>query len=196
MILHDAVKKLHDVAHGMGTEDGDLVYISRPENHICQFCSGSCLQVCFGGRVAEISSTEPFCAKMRLENLYNAPLKSPKTKAAAAGALTAVAGFLMLIRKLGPCPTVNFEDCLEELTTSLSGKNVYILGRDIPGINQALLLEDADVVLVTGDALLNTDHLGEIDEAIHLEKELLFLGPSCAGVVALLGKKAWCPYGT
>ncbi|WP_319378965.1 hypothetical protein [uncultured Methanocorpusculum sp.] len=196
MILHDAVKKLHDVAHGIGTEDGDLVYISRPEKHVCQFCSGSCLQVCFGGRVAEIASTEPFCAKMRLENLYGAPLKSPKTKAAAAGALTVVAGFLMLIRKLGPCPTVNFEDCLEELVQHLSRKNVYILGRDIPGIQQALFLEDAEVVLVTGDALLSDDLLAEIDEAVVLEKELLFLGPSCTGVAALLGKKSWCPYGT
>lgn len=196
MILHDAVKKLHEVAAGMGAEDGDLVYISRPENHICQFCSGRCLQVCFGGRIAEISSTDPFCAKMRLENLYDAPLKTAKTKAAAAGALTAVAGFLMLIRKLCPCPTVNFEDCREELIMELQGKNVYILGRDIPGLNQALLLEEAEVVLVTGDALLDTDLLGEIDQAVILEKELLFLGPSCTGVAALLGKKCWCPYGT
>jgi len=196
MILHDAVRKLHEVATGMGAEDGDLVYISRPENHICQFCSGSCLEVCFGGRVAEISSTEPFCAKMRLEDLYDAPLKSPKTKAAAAGALTVVAGFLMLIRKLGPCPTVNFEDCHEELVQYLDGKNVYILGRDIAKIKQALLLEDADIVVVTGDALLDNDLLDEIDEAILLEKELLFVGPSCAGVASLLGKRSWCPYGT
>lgn len=196
MILHDGVRKLHEVATGMGVEDGDLVYISRPENHICPFSSGSCLEVCFGGRVAEISSTEPFCAKMRLENLYDAPLKSPKTKAAAAGALTVVAGFLMLIRKLGPCPTVNFEDCHEELVQYLDGKNVYILGRDIPKIKQALLLEDADVVVVTGDALLDNDLLDEIDEAILLEKELLFVGPSCAGVASLFGKRSWCPYGT
>ncbi len=196
MILHDAVKKLHDVAHGMGAEDGDLVYMTRPENHTCQFCSGSCLEVCFGGRVAEISSTEPFCAKMRLEHLYDAPLKSPKTRAAAAGALTVVTGFLMLIRKLGPCPTVNYEDCHEELVRYLDGKNVYILGRDIPKIKQTLLLEDADVVVVTGDALLDNDLLAEIDEAILLEKELLFIGPSCAGVACLLGKRSWCPYGT
>ena len=78
----------------------------------------------------------------------------------------------------------------------LQGKNVYILGRDIPGLNQALLLEVAEVVLVTGDALLDTDLLGEIDQAVILEKELLFLGPSCTGVAALLGKKCWCPYGT
>lgn len=196
MILLDAVKKLREVAAGMGTEDGDLVYISRPENHICQFCTGSCLQVCFGGRIAEISSADPFCAKMRLENLYDAPLKSPKTKAAAAGAVTAVAGFLMLIRKLGPCPTVNFEDCREELIMELQGKSVYILGRDIAGLNQALLLEEADVVLVTGDALQDPGLLEEIDEAVMLNKELLFLGPSCTGIAALLGKKSWCPYGT
>ena len=196
MILHDAIKKLHEVAAGMGAEDGDLVYISRSENHICQFCTGSCLQVCFGGRIAEISSKDPFCAKMRLENLYDAPLKTSKTKAAAAGALTAVAGFLMLIRKLGPCPTVNFEDCRDELILELRGKSVYVLGRDIAGLNQALLLEEADVVLVTGDSLLDSDLLEEIDEAVMLEKELLFLGPSCTGIAALLGKKSWCPYGT
>ncbi len=196
MILHNAVRKLHEVATGMGAEDGDLVYISRPENHICQFCSGSCLEVFFGERVAEISSTEPFCAKMRLENLYDAPLRSPKTKAAAAGALTVVTGFLMLIRKLGPCPTVNFEDCHEELVQYLDGKNIYILGRDIPKIKQTLLLDDADVVVVTGDALLDNDLLAEIDEAIQQEKELLFVGPSCAGVASLLGKRSWCPYGT
>ncbi|HJJ43718.1 MAG TPA: hypothetical protein O0X66_02280 [Methanocorpusculum sp.] len=196
MILLDAVRKLREAASGMGTEDGDLVYMSRPDHHICQFCTGSCLEVCFGGSVAEISSTEPFCAKMRLENLYDAPLKTPKTKAAAAGALTVVAGFLMLVRKLGPCPTVNFSDCHEELVQYLCGKNVYILGRDIPQILQTLLLEEADVIVVTGDALLDNDLLAEIDEAIQLEKELLFVGPSCAGVASLLAKKLWCPYGT
>ncbi|HJJ30332.1 MAG TPA: hypothetical protein VJ857_00200 [Methanocorpusculum sp.] len=196
MILLDAVKKLREAASGMGTEDGDLVYTSQPEHHICQFCTGSCLEVCFGGRVAEISSTQPFCAKMRLENLYDAPLKTPKTKAAAAGALTVVAGFLMLVRKLAPCPTVNFSDCHDELVQYLDGKNVYILGRDILQIHQTLLLEEADVIVVTGDALLDNDLLAEIDEAIQLEKELLFVGPSCAGVAALLGKKFWCPYGT
>jgi hypothetical protein len=196
MILHDAVQKLRALTSGMGTEDGDLTYAYRPEKHICQFCHGSCLEVQFGGRVAEISSTSPFSAKMRLENLYDAPLKSPKTKAAAAGALTAVTGFLMLTRKLCPCPTVNFEDCREELVQYLEGKTVYLIGGDIPKVKQALFQEEADIVVVTGDALLDDNQLAEIDEAVSLNKEILYIGPSWAGISALLGKKFWCPYGT
>ena len=196
MILHDAIQKLREVSIGMGTEDGYLTYVHRPEKHICQFCHGSCLEVRFGGQVAEVSSPDPFSAKMCLDDLYDAPLKSQKTKAAAAGALTAVSGFLMLIRKLGPCPTVHYEDCHEELVDYLKGKTVYLIGGDIPKVKQALLPEDADIVVVTGDGLLEEDLLTEIDEAVLLEKEILFVGPSCAGISALLGKKYWCPYGT
>ena len=196
MILHDAVKKLEDVSSGMGTEDGDLRYMAKPHGEVCRLCSGECMAVEFGGRVAEVSTPVPFTACMKLENIFGAPLKSPKTRAAAAGALTAASGFLMFTRKTGPCDSLMADDCREELAVHCSSKKVYVLGKDIPGLSQTLTMDEADIVLVTGDALLDDDSLAEIDEAQSAGKELLFVGPSCAGVASLLQKPFWCPYGT
>lgn len=196
MILHDAVVRLREVSAGAGCEDGDLRYAPLPSHHICRYCRGRCMGVEYGGRVAEISSSEPFSARMLLEHLFDAPLKSEKTRAAAAGALTVASGFLMLTRKLAPCPTVNFEDCLEELVSRCAGRSVYVIGDDIPGLRQALFVEEAELVVVTGDAFLTEDGLAEIEEARTLGKEMLFLGPEWAGTAALLGLEHWCPYGT
>lgn len=193
MILHDAVKRLREISAGAGCEDGDLQYAPLPTHHVCQFCRGRCLGVEYGGRVAEISSSEPFSAKMLLEHLYDAPLKSEKTRAAAAGALTAAAGFLMLTRKTGPCSTVDFDACLEELVARCAGRLVYVIGDDIPGLRQVLFAEEAELVVVTGEALLMDDDLAE---ARALGKEMLFLGPEWAGTATLLGIAHWCPYGT
>ena len=86
MILHDAIVRLREVSTGAGCEDGDLRYAPLPAHHVCRYCRGRCLGVEYGGRVAEISSPEPFSARMLLEHLFDAPLKSEKTRAAAAGA--------------------------------------------------------------------------------------------------------------
>ena len=196
MILHDAIVRLREVSAGAGCEDGDLRYAPLPSHHVCRYCRGRCMGVEYGGRVAEISSSEPFSARMLLEHLFDAPLKSEKTRAAAAGALTVASGFLMLTRKLAPCPTVNFADCLEELATRCAGRLVYVIGDDIPGLRQALFVEEAELVVATGDALLTEDGLADIAEAQALGKELLLLGPEWAGVAALLGIEHWCPYGT
>ena len=51
------------------------------------------------------------------------------------------------------------------------------------------------MILVTGDALCDEAALAEIEEAMRAGKELVFLGPVCAGTAALLQKKSWCPYG-
>lgn len=196
MILHDAIVRLREVSAGAGCEDGDLRYAPLPSHHVCRYCRGRCMGVEYGGRVAEISSREPFSARMLLEHLFDAPLKSEKTRAAAAGALTVASGFLMLTRKLAPCPTVNFADCLEELAARCTGRLVYVIGADISGLRQALFVEEAELVVATGDALLTEDGLADIAEAQALVKELLLLGPEWAGVAALLGIEHWCPYGT
>jgi hypothetical protein len=195
MILHDAIKKLEEHTSGMGCEDGNLQYTEKERGSVCSFCTGKCMEVQFGGRVAEISTPVPFTACMRLENLFPAPLKSEKTRGAAAGALTAAAGFLMLTRKTCACDSLLADDCRQELVEFCNGRAVYVLGRDIPGLRQALDVSEADLVLVTGDALSDETMLAEIEEAERAGKELLFLGPTCAGVAALLQKKMWCPYG-
>ncbi|MDO5844405.1 MAG: hypothetical protein Q4Q53_04595 [Methanocorpusculum sp.] len=196
MILIDAVKKMKNIAEGMGTEDGDLIFASLPDNHVCQFCSGKCMGAEFGGHVAEISTPEPFTAKMRLENLFDAPLKSVKTKYAAAGAITTVSGFLMLTRKTAVCSDVMFEDCLAELVDFCKGKDVYIIGKDIAGISQTLTSDEADLILISGDAFSEDSSVEEIDEVIASGKDVLFVGPNCTGIAAVLQKPSWCPYGT
>lgn len=196
MILHDAIAHLHELSVDLGDEMGDLFYSPLPPHTVCRYCRGRCLGVEYGGRVAEISSPEPFSARMLLKHLFDAPLKSKKTRFAAAGALTVACGFLMLTRKLAPCPMMSSDKCLKELIARCAGYLVYVIGEDIPGIRQVLLVEEADLVIVTGDALLTEDFLLEIEEAQILKKELLFLGPEWAGVTALLGIEHWCPYGT
>ena len=197
MILHDAIVRLRDVSAGAGCEDGDLCYAPLPSHHVCRFCRGSCMGVEYGGRVAEISSPQPFSAKMLLKHLFDAPpLKSEKTRAAAVGALTVAAGFLMLTRKLAPCPTVNFDDCLDEMIARCAVKTVYVIGDDIPGLRQALFVEEADLVIATCNAFLTEEGLAEVEEARVLEKELLLLGPEWAGTATLLGIAHGCPYGT
>ncbi|HJJ47931.1 MAG TPA: hypothetical protein O0X39_02915 [Methanocorpusculum sp.] len=195
MILHDAVKKLEEYTSGMGCEDGNLQYTAKEHGNVCTFCTGKCMEVQFGGRVAEISTPVPFTACMKLENLFPAPLKSDKTRGAAAGALTAAAGFLMLTRKTSACDSLLADDCREELISFCSGRAVYVIGKDIAGLNQAARISDAELVIVTGDALTDEALLERLGEAECAGKEMLYLGPECAGAASLLQKKMWCPYG-
>jgi hypothetical protein len=196
MILHDAIVRLRDILIDVGCEDGDLRYASLPTHHVCQFCRGRCMGVEYGGRVAEIGSIEPFSARMLLEHLYGAPLKSGKTRAAAAGALTVAAGFLMLTRRLASCLAVNSGDCLDELLVRCAEWQVYVIGDDIPGLHQVLFVEEAELVIATGDAFLIENGLVEIEVARALRKKILLLGPEWAGAATLLGMEHWCPYGT
>ena len=149
----------------------------------------------FGGRVAEITTPDPFTACMKLENLFGAPLKSPKTRAAALGALNAAAGFLMLTRKTGACNSIYYEDCLSELQEFCKGKAVYIIGCDIKGICQTLTADEAELVLISGEAFFDEVLLAEIDEVVSAGKEVLLIGQNCHGLAALLHLAVWCPYG-
>ncbi|HJJ36862.1 MAG TPA: hypothetical protein O0X27_06800 [Methanocorpusculum sp.] len=194
MLLCDAVKRLEETAANMGTEDGDLLF-QRREGTLCQFCKGECMAAEFGGRVAEISTPEPFTARMCLGNMYGAPLLSQKTRAAAVGALNAAAGFLMLTRKTGACNSVYHDDCRAELLAYCKDKAVYIIGSDIVGINQTLTSDEADIVLVSGDAFLEDAYLAEIEEVLALDKEVMFIGQNYHGIAALLHLNVWCPYG-
>ncbi len=195
MLLCDAVKCLEETAAGMGMEDGDLLY-RKCDSDLCRFSHGECMAAEFGDRVAEISTQEPFTARMRLGHLYGAPLRSAKTRAAALGALNAVAGFLTLSRKTGACNSVSSNDCLCELAAFCKDRKVYIIGDDIAGIAHTLAAADeADLVLVSGDALTDDAWLAEIEDVITEKKEVLLIGPNCHGLGALLHLPVWCPYG-
>ncbi|HJJ47068.1 MAG TPA: hypothetical protein O0X32_02310 [Methanocorpusculum sp.] len=180
----------------MGMDDCDLLYQSKPENERCQFATGEPMTTEFGGRISEITTPESFTAKMHLENMYDAPLKSPKTRAAAMGALNSVAAFLMLVRKTGPCNSIFTDDCLSELVAHCKKKQVYIIGNDITDIPQTLSADEADLVLINGEAFLENATLEEIAEVLEMNKEFLLIGPNCYGLAALLHLPSWCPYGT
>jgi len=195
MILHEAVDKLKETSETMGIEDCNLIYRHLPENERCQFSQGDVMGVEFGGRVAECTTTSPFTAKMKLDNLYGAPLQSPKTRAAAMGALNAVSAFLMLTRKSGQCNSVFAEDCLSELIAYCKNKKVYIIGSDIPEISEKTdKMDDAELILVNGESFLIETGLEEIEHARKISKEIRLIGPNCHGLAALLHIPIWCPY--
>jgi len=197
MILHEAVDNLKEISETMGIEDCDLIYRHLPENERCQFSQGDVMAVEFGGRIAECTTTNPFTAKMKLENLYGAPLQAPKTRAAAMGALNVVSAFLMLTRKSGQCNSVFAEDCLAELVTYCKEKKVYIIGSNIPEITKKTNnMDEADLILVNGESFLVETGLDEIEHARNMNKEMKLVGPNCHGIAALLHIPIWCPYST
>jgi len=197
MILHEAVDKLKETAETMGIDDCDLIYRHLPENERCQFSQGDVMAVEFGGRVAEYTTTSPFTAKMKLENLYGAPLQSSKTRAAAMGALNAVSAFLMLTRKSRQCNSVFAEDCLSELIAYCKDKKIYIIGSNIPDISEKTdKMDDADLILVNGESFQEETGLEEIEHARKMSKEIKLVGPNCHGLASLLHIPTWCPYST
>lgn len=197
MILLEAVDKLKETSETMGLGDADLTYRQIPDTERCQFSEGGVMEVEFGGRVAECTSTSPFTARMKLENLYGAPLMSAKTRAAAMGALNAASAFLMLTRKSKQCNSVFHEDCLAELLAYCSDKSVYIIGADISGIRtRADTMDEADLILINGEAFLEDAGLEEIERARGMNKEMKLIGPNCHGLASLLHIPVWCPYGT
>ena len=197
MILNNAISALKTVIHDIGCESCDLKYVPLQDHHTCQFCHGKCMGIEFGGKQACIcsSSVPLFSARVKLSDLFDAPLKSDKTRVAAAGALTVVSGFLMLNRKISPCSPCDFDNCRLDLIKRCSGLQVCVLGSNIVGLNQVESVEDADLVIVTGDSIVYMDTLIKIDSLTEVGKNILFVGPEWSGVSTLLNLDHWCPYG-
>jgi hypothetical protein len=153
--------------------------------------------VIFGGRSAVFVANEIIKATTKASFMSNAPLKKASQRAAAAGILNAVTGFLCTTRKLHACRQEEHSECRAELATKILNKRIYCYG-DMPDARKLagnLLVnrpEDADVVLVTGDGLTGDD-AGILSE---LSKEkVLYLGPSTVGTAQLLHCEHFCPFG-
>jgi hypothetical protein len=54
--------------------------------------------------------------------------------------------------------------------------------------------EAAEVILVVGEGVITDSLLAQL-EAVRENKTLIFLGPSFAGMGAILNQERWCPYG-
>lgn len=198
-ILQDAIEKLEKILEGSGCEHGVVNLSVNYDAEVCQYPKGVCMEGHFGGRSGQFITSDPVRANTRISFMFGAPLKDQKQRAAAAVIINAVSAFLCLTRRLQPCTPDYHAPCLAELSREVAGKRVYLLG-PMPVLERAFRdqmvdsPEAADLILVAGDGMTTDEGTACIDD-YRGKKQMIFLGPSTAGVCGLLDLKHWCPYG-
>ncbi len=195
--INSAVQALVPMMEECGIAESPVLLTPDYDLPRCAYEKGVPIQVIFGGRSAVFVANEIIKATTKASFMSNAPLKKASQRAAAAGILNAVTGFLCTTRKLHACRQEEHSECRAELATKILNKRIYCYG-DMPDARKLagnLLVnrpEDADVVLVTGDGLTGDD-AGILSE---LSKEkVLYLGPSTVGTAQLLHCEHFCPFG-
>ncbi|MBP9007919.1 MAG: hypothetical protein KBG16_04510 [Methanospirillum sp.] len=195
--INSAVQALVPMMEECGIAESPVLLTPDYDLPRCAYEKGVPIQVIFGGRSAVFVANEIIKATTKASFMSNAPLKKASQRAAAAGILNAVTGFLCTTRKLHACRQEEHSECRAELATKILNKRIYCYG-DMPDARKLagnLLVnrpEDADVVLVTGDGLIGDD-AGILSE---LSKEkVLYLGPSTVGTAQLLHCEHFCPFG-
>jgi len=198
-IIHRAVQKLKGSLEGSGCDHGVVSLWINRDVPVCQYPRGVCLEGVYGGRTAEMVTTTPLEAKAKLSFLYEAPLKKPKTRAAAVAIINVLTGFACMSRKLHACPPSCHGECREMLAKMYDSGMIYPLGdlKEIPELFRGRIAESpekADIIVIAGDGLISDEGV-EIQEKYQDTKEIIYLGPSTAGVATLLDLKHWCPFG-
>ncbi|ABD42543.1 hypothetical protein Mhun_2851 [Methanospirillum hungatei JF-1] len=195
--INSAVQALVPMMEECGIAESPVLLTPDYDLPKCAYEKGVPIQVIFGGRSAVFVANEIIKATTKASFMSNAPLKKASQRAAAAGILNAVTGFLCTTRKLHACRQEEHSECRAELATKILNKRIYCYGNmpDARKLAGNLLVnrpEDADVVLVTGDGLIGDD-AGILSE---LSKEkVLYLGPSTVGTAQLLHCEHFCPFG-
>lgn len=195
--INSAVQALVPMMEECGIAESPVLLTPDYDLPRCAYEKGVPIQVIFGGRSAVFVANEIIKATTKASFMSNAPLKKASQRAAAAGILNAVTGFLCTTRKLHACRQEEHSECRAELATKILNKRIYCYGNmpDARKLAGNLLVnrpEDADVVLVTGDGLIGDD-AGILSE---LSKEkVLYLGPSTVGTAQLLHCEHFCPFG-
>jgi len=198
-IIRESVKKIREILEHGGCGDSEVLLDVNPDSLNCQFEKGACMTAAFGGRTADFVTFDPIRALTKIPFMYDAPLDTPSTRAAAVAIINAVTGFFCLIRVLHPCTKVFHPPCLEELKREIYGKNLYCIG-NIPEIESrfgGLTVQDpgkADVILVGAEGL-TLEGTGDLIGQYKEKKRVLCIGPSVAGVCRLHNLEHWCPYG-
>jgi len=198
-VIHDAVHKLKEKLEGSGCDDGVVSLWINSDVPVCQYPKGVCLEAVYGGRTAEMVTTDPLETKTKVSFLYGAPLKKLKTRAAAAAIINVVTGFACISRKLHACSPSDRLECQELLQRFYDSGKIYPVGdlNLIPDLFPGRIVdrpEDADIIIIAGDGFV-TDEGIAIQEEFLEEKEIVYMGPSTAGVATLLDLKHWCPFG-
>ena len=197
-IIHEAVKKIEEIAKNTGCEDGNVVLRVNPDCVLCQYEKGACMEAVFGGRVAQFVTRDPVRATTRMGFMFGATLDSVSKRAAACAILNVITGFLCISRVMKSCPRECHAVCLNDLKGELAGKVIFC--QDIPGPVAEKLgyivsdPEKADVLLINGAALVS-DQGSTLIAKYAGSKRILFVAPSNAGVASLQDMEYWCPYG-
>ncbi len=196
-ILKDAVRKLEELTHGSGCEDGNIVLSVNPDRAVCQFEKGACMEASFGGRRAEFVTFHPTRATTRLPFLFGAALEKPQHRAAACAIINVMTGFLCISRTRISCDPECHAACRRELLERIGKKEVgglHVPGHviasfprhtEVAGGGEVVLAGGEGLISPEGGALLSGDSGGRI----------LLVGPSTAGVACLENLPHWCPYG-
>lgn len=195
--INQAVQKLVPMMEECGIEESPVFLTPDYDLPRCAYERGVPVQVVFGGRSAVFVSDEPVQATTKASFMIHAPLKKSAQRAAAAGIINAVSGFLCIVRKLHACSPEEHLICREKLSGEIKGKRVYCCGdipdaRKLAGNTLVDNPENADIILVSGDGLVETEDI--LFEKIPPEK-ILYLGPSTTGTAHILQCRHFCPYG-
>ena len=199
-IIEESVKKLEEIIHDTGCDDGAVVLRRDAKTVTCQYERGVCIESLYGGRTGEFLTHDPVEATTKISFMFGTPLSNPKVKSAACAILNVLASFLCLARGVRACQEPSHTACLDELKRNLAGKRIYTVA-PVPALENELsrsFVSDpasADVILVTGDGLL-MESVSELLRAYRGKKEILCIGPSTSGVAALERLERFCPYGT
>jgi hypothetical protein len=195
--LREAVARLKVLVAESGCEEGVVAIRRTPDAPRCRFERGAIIQAEFGGRTGAVCTQDPVQTTTRISFMFDAIMDTPEKRSAALAIVNVVSAFFCLARKVHACPVECREACLGDLAGELQGKRVFAAG-DLPGLDGASRVTrvegaaDADVVLVHAGVLLREEE-GPGGGGSPRE---IFLGPSAAGVAALLNRPHWCPYGT
>jgi len=195
--INNAVKALVPMMEECGIAESPVVLTPDYDIPRCAYEKGVPIQVLFGGRSAVFVADEIIRATTKASFMTDAPLKKSSQRAAAAGIMNAVTGFLCTVRKLHACRQEEHAPCRAELKKRIQNNRIYCCGTmpDVRKLAEHSLVdrpEDADLIFITGDGLTG-------DDAIFLsdipKEKLLYLGPSTAGTAHLLHCEHFCPFG-
>jgi hypothetical protein len=199
-IVTESVKKLEALLEHSGCHDSGVQLDVDPDAVNCRYEKGACMTAEFGGKRGVFTTFDPIRACTKISFMFGAPLDTLPVRAAACAIVNVSTGFFCLARTLRPCTGSSHASCGAQLETELTGKHVYIQGtlhtlESLKGIQRTTNPSIADVILITGDGLIETG-TGDLIETYRKTKKIICIGPSTAGTARLNELEHWCPYGS
>jgi hypothetical protein len=198
-IVTDSVNRLEEVLKHSGCEDTGVRLDVDPDAKTCQYERGACMVASFGGRNAEFVTDDPIRAMTKISFMFGIPLETPNVRSAACAIINVATGFFCLSRVMHACPVASHAACLRELTEKLKGHRVFCVGKipaleRVRGLTVTTNIDESDILLINNEGII-APGTGDLVATWGEKKQVIFLGPSTAGVCRLQQQEHWCPYG-